>query len=88
LCRDHASTLTALENTNERKIMSRFPLARTFTLDQNLLDCFKQFRGNNWHKASIKPLTMMTYETEIGTILSMRLMEALASGVPVPVVTP
>ncbi|USN92051.1 MAG: hypothetical protein H6782_04210 [Candidatus Nomurabacteria bacterium] len=48
--------------------MLGLPFARTFSCRQYFLHSFKQFRGNNWRKASVKPFVMMTNKSEIGAV--------------------
>ncbi|MEX2564113.1 MAG: hypothetical protein WD312_03295 [Candidatus Paceibacterota bacterium] len=48
--------------------MLHFPLARTFSCRQYFLYGFKQFRGNNWRKASVKPFAMMTDKSKICSV--------------------
>ncbi|MEX0931296.1 MAG: hypothetical protein WDZ88_00950 [Candidatus Paceibacterota bacterium] len=48
--------------------MPRFPRARSLSCRQYFLHGFKQFRGKNWRKASVKPFVLIFGKSEIGAI--------------------
>ncbi|MDP2593508.1 MAG: hypothetical protein Q8P52_02570 [bacterium] len=48
--------------------MARFPCARPLSCRQDFLYGFKQFRGKNWRKASVKPFAIVFGKSEIGTV--------------------
>src|SRR3989344_2743900 len=68
LSRNHTSALTAPSKLCKRKMVWHFLHARTRFFRKHFLDCFKQCRRNNWHKASVVIFALVIGKTEIYAI--------------------